>query len=113
MKEDPIPTTILPPIYIFRDVAKNSTITPAMMITDPMVVGQRLPSVSDIQPKKIKGIMPPMALEAPKKPRTEPSGWPNRSCQVSNTCIPFVMDSKRVRSERRFGVKMQTYTINS
>lgn len=34
------------------------------------------------QLKKIKGITPPIAVDAPKNPSVEPSGWPKRSCHV-------------------------------
>jgi hypothetical protein len=74
MSEEPIPRTILPPIYMFRDVAKNSTRTPIMMIEDPRAVGSRRPHLSPIQFRNIKGITPPMAFEAPKKPSVDPVG---------------------------------------
>lgn len=77
---------------MFNEVAKNSTITPTMMTTEPIAVGKRRPHLSPIQLKKMNGMTPPMALEAPKNPSFAPSGCPNLSCQEFRTCIPFVMD---------------------
>ncbi len=45
--------------------------------------------VPDPAEEQGRGITPPMALAALKKPRVDPVGCPNRSCHDSRTCMPF------------------------